>query len=173
MTLDFLRPATTGAVALWLMVAVPHAQVPEALVASLRQAGMVVVGTVVGTEPSWVESSHGDRLIVTRTTVSVEESLAGATRVTRGTMLRVDLPGGTAGGVTLSVGGAPPLAPGDRAVFALDPGADGGHRLRPGDDGVRRIDADGHALTEPWTLSQLRAALSVPDDGPDTDGRSP
>lgn len=88
---------------------------PEPLSRLLREAPVVVVGTAERAEPEWRQNQHGDRLIVTRMLVHVDETLKGSAPGA----FWVDIEGGTLDGVTLRVSSAPDIRPGARGVYLL------------------------------------------------------
>ena len=90
----------------------PIASVDERITGAER----VVVARANSIKAEWRENEYGDRLIVSRVQLRVEESLKGAAAET----LRLDLDGGTLDGLTLQVSDLPMLEPGERAVFFLD-----------------------------------------------------
>jgi len=97
------------------------------------QAEVIVLGTVESAESSW---SPDGRIIVTRTTVSVERPLLGGPRA----RVIVETPGGRVGDQTMIASGAPVFQRGERVVLFLEPageqrpgaGALGGARTPPG-----------------------------------------
>jgi hypothetical protein len=82
----------------------------------VRGAGRVVVATATSVTPSWRTNAYGDRLIVSRVALQVEETMKGSPA---GTVF-VDIEGGTLDNFTLSVSSQTPVNVGDRAVFLLD-----------------------------------------------------
>lgn len=94
------------------------------------RADRVVVGRVSRVASRWAEWEGVGRVIVTRCTVVVEESLGGRDRGESVAEIEVEVPGGTVGDLTLVVSDAPALLDGERAVFFLVEGASGGtHRI--------------------------------------------
>ena len=81
-----------------------------------RGAERVVVATARGVNPSWRQNIYGDRLIVSRVQLEVEETLKGAAART----LWMDVEGGSLDGLTLRVSDLPELKQGERAVLFLD-----------------------------------------------------
>jgi hypothetical protein len=78
-----------------------------------------VVGRVEKVSSRWEEWDGVGRLIVTRCSVIVEESLGGRGAARGGAEITVEVPGGTVGDLTLVVSDAPALVEGERAVFFL------------------------------------------------------
>jgi hypothetical protein len=76
----------------------------------------IVVATARDVHAEWRENRYGDRLIVSRIRLEVEETLKGATEP----QIWVDVEGGTLDGYTLRVSSLPMMQAGDRAVFFLD-----------------------------------------------------
>jgi hypothetical protein len=81
-------------------------------------AQRVVVATAREIYAEWRENSHGDRLIVSRVRLEVEETLKGASEPA----IWLDVEGGTLDGYTLRVSSLPMMQAGDRAVFFVDRG---------------------------------------------------
>src|SRR5258706_6787455 len=88
------------------------------------QAEVIVLGTVVSAESAW---SADGRIIVTRTTVSVERPLLGGPRA----RVIVETPGGRVGDQTMVASGAPVFRSGERVVLFLEPAGE----QRPGPAG--------------------------------------
>jgi len=87
----------------------------DALAARFEGAGRVVVGTVTDLRSGFGTNEHGDRLILTRVTLEVRETLRGEARRTA----TFEMEGGRVGDLTLEVSDMPRLAAGERGVFAL------------------------------------------------------
>jgi hypothetical protein len=77
-----------------------------------------VVATARSITASWRENEHGDRLIVSRVQLEVNETLKGAGKRT----VWLDVDGGTLDGYTLRVSGLHMPEVGERAVYLLDRG---------------------------------------------------
>ena len=136
---------------------------PDEIAARARDAEQVVVGTVVGVEPAAVVTEHGDELIVSHTTVVVEESLRGGLSEPAST-LRLEIEGGTLGELTLEVSDMPVLEVGDRGVFFVDRSPRGGHRLHGREGGLLRLESDevvDEAGGTGLTLDRLRRDLAA------------
>ena len=82
----------------------------------IRGAERVVVGVVTNVNPVFQENEFGDQLIVSRTTVAVEETLKGPANLTT---VEIEVEGGTIDGLSLAVSDVEPVALGDRGVFML------------------------------------------------------
>jgi hypothetical protein len=82
----------------------------------VRDAHAVVVATAVDVRARWDRNAAGDRVIVSRISLRVDETLKGDGYESR----FVDIEGGTVGDVTLHVSSIPEFKPGDRGVFLLD-----------------------------------------------------
>jgi hypothetical protein len=82
----------------------------------IQGANAVVVATAVDVQGRWASNEHGDKLIVSRIVLRVDETLKGAAYSSR----FVDIEGGTVGDLTLHVSSTPGFKPGERGVFMLD-----------------------------------------------------
>ena len=82
----------------------------------------VVIASARSVNASWRENTYGDRLIVSRVLLDVEETLKGPAT---SNAIWMDLEGGTLDGFTLRVSDLPTVQPGERAVFFLDQDANG------------------------------------------------
>ena len=83
----------------------------------INGAEAVVVATVRSIATQWRQNEHGDRLIVSRLELAVDETLKGAATAS----VWMELEGGTLDGLTLHVSSLPLIQePGERAVFFLD-----------------------------------------------------
>jgi hypothetical protein len=96
--------------------------IADAQIATLdeRVAGAetIVVATARAVTAEWRENQHGDRLIVSRVQLDVEETMKGAADRT----MWMEMEGGTIDGLTLQVSSLPLVVGGERAVFFLDRG---------------------------------------------------
>jgi hypothetical protein len=129
------------------------------LATRLRGAQRVVVGTVLDVRPEWRVNRWGDRLIVSRARVRPAETLKGAPAAED---LAVDVEGGTLGGLTLEVSHAPTLARGDRAVFLLNAGTQGGFVPAGGQEAVLKLTPQDTVAGSTLRLTDLRAAARTP-----------
>ena len=124
----------------------------------IRGAGIVVVATPTALTARWQQNSFGDRLIVSRFTVHVEETLKGSPA----SDVLFDLEGGTLDGVTLRVSTLPTLAPGERAVFFLDPVTGGAYQPHLRGQGILKLDAQNVVKGSSLSLDEIRrVAASV------------
>ena len=126
------------------------------LATRLRGASRVIVGSVARVEPRLVRTSSGDRLIVTRTWIRVEESLKGR----RDAWLAVDLEGGTIGGISMRASDIVPLVVGERAVLLVEPTAGGGWRPHRRGLGLLRLTRDNLVRDLGMSLGELRRAAA-------------
>lgn len=118
----------------------------------IHGAGVAVVATPVNVSASWRQNAHGDRLIVSRVTLRVEETLKGPRR----NDAAVDVEGGTVDGVTLVVSSSPMLVPGERAVFFLDPQSDGSFQPHLRGQGVLKLDDHNFVKGSSLSLDEIR-----------------
>lgn len=79
------------------------------------RAAAIVVGTVVSRRAEW-EHSGASKLIITKITIAIEQSVKGSVAGT----LVVDVVGGTIGDQTLTVSDIPEFRVGDRDVLFLN-----------------------------------------------------
>lgn len=117
----------------------------------------MVVAKVVNVESRFDINGFGDQVILSDTTVEIEESLKGP----RVPSLVVTVEGGTVGDVTLEVSDMASLEPGDRAVLFLDEAAPGlGTYLPRGrGQGILKLDSTDHIVDTPLTLDDVRRAV--------------
>ena len=116
------------------------------------------MGTVLDVQPAWRENKWGDRLIVSRARVRPAETLKGETASAD---LSVDVEGGTLGSVTLEVSHAPRLAAGERAVFLLKRGDQGGFVPAGGREAVLKLTPQDTVAGTTLRLADLRAAAGA------------
>ena len=128
-----------------------------AQVATLDQridgAERVVVATVRGVTPEWRENSHGDRLIVSKVQLDVEETLKGAPEAT----MWLEVEGGTLDGLTLKVSSLPMMQGGERGVFFLDRGVGDVHRPYLKGQGILFLDGQDVVRGSSLRLAEIRS----------------
>ena len=122
-----------------------------------RGSSKVVLGTVTDVESEFGENDYGDRLILSRVTVRVDETMKG---VHEGSVV-VTLEGGTVGDLKLVVSDMPALEPGNRAVMFLTSSPAGDHRPYGRGSGVVEVGDDDHALESDLTVDDIRAAVKA------------
>jgi hypothetical protein len=121
-------------------------------------AARVVVATARTVTGSWRENSHGDRIIVSRVLLDVEETLKGAEAATAW----LDVDGGTLDGLTLQVSSLPDVRPGERAVFFLAAPAGNVHTPFLRGQGILKLEDDGLVRGTSLHLNEIRSrALRV------------
>jgi hypothetical protein len=118
----------------------------------IKGAGVVVVATPSNVSAGWKENAFGDRLIVSRFVLHVDEALKGAP----GRDVALDLEGGTLDGFTLQVSSLPTLAPGERAVFFLDLAADGAFQPHLKGQGILKLDDQNLVKGSSLSLDEIR-----------------
>jgi hypothetical protein len=121
-----------------------------------RGASQVVVATVEDVQPRFDVNEYGDRLIISRTYLRVEETLKGGQQ---NNLVQVDVEGGTIGDVTLKVSDLPALRRGDRAVFFLTQAANGIHHPQGRGLGIVKLDARNAVPGTTSTLTDIRNAV--------------
>ena len=140
---------------------------------------MIVLGTVESVESGW---SDDGRIIVTRTTVTVERSLKGGPRA----RVVVETPGGRVGDLAMVASGAPVFHAGERLLLFLEPAgaatggaaAEGGRRhgvvgWNQGRMNVRRDPRTGRDVVEDRTAGTLYLDRQGKPVGPGRSGRGP
>jgi len=127
------------------------AQRPPGIAERLRGADQAIVATAADVMPTWQQNTHGDQLIVSQVLLKVEETLKGVPE----DAVRIELEGGTLGGLTLHVSDLPEIKAGDRAVFFLDRhGASRVPHLRG--LGVLKLDSDNRVSGSSLHLDEIR-----------------
>ena len=153
-----MRTSSLSFLALLLTTTYGIAQDAPDVISRARGAERVVVGTIDRVVPMAVQNQHGDQLIISRTTVVVEEVLQGSPTRT----LTVDIEGGTLGDLTLDVSDMPSVKQGDRGVFFVRPSADGYHVLHRRGEGLLRLRQDEVIDRPGLTLDSIRRQLASP-----------
>jgi len=118
-------------------------------------ASHIVVATVTSVTPRWAVNEFGDRLIVSRLSLRVEETMKGAAA----SDVSMDVEGGTLDGLTLRVSNLPALERGKRAVFYLNPAADGVYRPHLAGLGILELDDTGFVRGSNLDLATIRASV--------------
>jgi len=131
------------------------ATLPADVTARARGANRVVVAEVTDVTPRFDVNEHGDRLIISRVLLQVEETLKG----TASPIVEMDVEGGTIGDLTLKVSDLPVITRGERGVFFLSVAAAGVHRPNGRGDGILKLDASNRVSGEALSLSDVRAAV--------------
>ena len=124
---------------------------PVAVSERITGAQAVVVARAHSVAPEWRQNAHGDRLIVSRVLLQVEETLKGTPAATR----VLDLEGGTLDGVTLHVSDLPGLAEGERAVFFLN-STSAGEKPHLRGQGILKLDAGDFVRGSSLHVSEIR-----------------
>jgi hypothetical protein len=115
-------------------------------------AERVVVATVQHVSASWRENRFGDRIIVSRIQLEVDEILKGSSDKT--VFMEVD--GGTLDGYTLRVSGLTVVQPGERGVFFLEPAVGGVHKPFLRGQGILQLDSADYIRGSTVALSEIR-----------------
>lgn len=118
-------------------------------------ASQVVVATVTSVTPRWDVNAYGDRLIISRLSLRVDETLKGAAAAA----VSMDLEGGTLDGVTLRVSALPALELGERAVFFLDARAGGVYQPHLAGQGILELDDADFVRGSNLTLATVRSVV--------------
>ena len=119
-------------------------------------ASQIVVATVTSVTPRWAENAFGDRLIISRSSLRVAETLKGVAAPS----VSMDIEGGTLDGLTLRVSNLPALEPGSRAVFYLNAMAGGGvYRPHLAGLGILELDDTDFVRGSSLRLDTVRATV--------------
>ena len=126
-------------------------------VATLEQrftgAERVVVAAASAVSAGWRQTVYGDRIIVTRVLLNVDETFKGAAAE----QLWLEIEGGTVDGVTLEVSSVPLMHAGERAVFFLDAAEGNLHRPFLKGQGILKLDKDELVRGSTLHLNQIRS----------------
>jgi hypothetical protein len=154
--------AAVGALALVACVTAANAVVgasSSGRIATLdeRIAGSqkVVVASARSVEAQWRENTYGDRVIVSRVLLDVEETLKGPAG---SNAIWMDVEGGTLDGFTLRVSDLPEMKPGERAVFFLDQADNGVATPHLRGQGVLKLGQDDVVTGSSLRLEDIRSA---------------
>ena len=115
-------------------------------------AERVVVAKTRTVRAEWRENDHGDRLIVSRVELDVEETIKGDADTT----IAMEVDGGTLDGYTLRVSSLPMVQAGERAVFFLDRGNGGVHLPHLRGQGILFLDDTDVVRGSSLRLSEIR-----------------
>jgi hypothetical protein len=115
----------------------------------------VVVATARSVTPSWRENEHGDRIIVSRVLLAVDETLKGGNRPT----MWLDVEGGTLDGFTMRASSLPMLQEGERAIFFLDAGEGDVHTPHLRGQGILFLDDQDVIRGGSLNLSDIRTRI--------------
>ena len=118
-------------------------------------ASQIVVATVTSVTPRWAENAFGDRLIISRLSLRVAETLKGVAAPS----VSMDIEGGTLDGLTLRVSNLPALEPGRRAVFYLKAMAGGVYRPHLAGLGILELDDADFVRGSSLRLDMVRASV--------------
>jgi hypothetical protein len=121
----------------------------------VQGANQVVVATVTDVTPRWGENAFGDRLIISRVSLRVDETLKGVAA----DAMSMDLEGGTLDGLTLRVSSLPALERGERAVFFLNAPGGGVYHPHLAGQGILKLDAAGFVRGSTLSLGTVRAIV--------------
>ena len=124
-----------------------------------RSAGAekVVVATTRRVEPEWRTNEHGDRLIVSRVQLEVDETIKGKAEAA----VWMELEGGTLDGLTLQVSSLPLLRPGERAVFFLNSTERGVSVPHLRGQGILLLDSNNIVRGTSLRLDEVRGRIRV------------
>jgi hypothetical protein len=122
----------------------------------IQGTDVVVVATPSSVSASWRENAFGDRLIVSRYVLEVQETLKGMPAQA----MSLDLEGGTLDGFTMRVSSLPSLAPGERAVFFLD-GGNGAYHAHLKGMGILKLDDQDVVRGSSLPLDEIRRVAAT------------
>lgn len=115
----------------------------------------VIVAHARSVDAGWRENNYGDRLIVSRVLLDVEETLKGPAT---SNAVSMDLEGGTLDGFTLVVSDLPTLQPGERAVFFLDQDQNGITTPHLRGQGILKLDDNNFVRGSSLRVEDIRNA---------------
>jgi hypothetical protein len=115
----------------------------------------VIVASARSVNAAWRENTYGDRIIVSRVLLDVEETLKGPAA---SNAIWMDLEGGTVDGFTLRVSDLPTLQPGERAVFFLDQDDSGDMKPHLRGQGILKLDDDNIVHGSSLRVEDIRNA---------------
>ena len=115
----------------------------------------VVIASARSVSARWRENTYGDRLIVSRVLLDVEETVKGPAT---SNAIWMDLEGGTLDGFTLRVSDLPTVEPGERAVFFLDQNEDGTTTPHLRGQGILKLDSNNIVTGSSLRVDDIRVA---------------
>lgn len=118
-----------------------------------RGAAQVVLATVVDVHASFATTPEGDRIILSRVLLQVDETMKGSSA----TQLDLELEGGTVGDLTLTVSDLPSLKAGERAVFFLRRQPSGVFLPHLRGLGILKLDESGQVPGSSLTIDTIRS----------------
>jgi len=130
-----------------------------------RRSAEVVLATVLDVQGSFETNAFGDQLIVSNARVRVDERLKASSEPSRtgpvetGTVLTVQVEGGTVGDLTLSVSDVPTIEAGERAVLLLDRLEAGTYVPHDRGRGILKLDERDRVHGTDMTLDDVRASV--------------
>jgi hypothetical protein len=122
-----------------------------------KGAKKVVVATVTDVDSEFGENDYGDRLIYSRVTLRVDETMKGNSAAE----VVVSVEGGTVGELTLTVSDMPRMERGQRAVLFLDESEKNGNVPHGRGRGVLKLDDDDRVPGTSLSLEDIRAAVKA------------
>jgi hypothetical protein len=125
--------------------------------AHARASKKVIIATVTEVQSAFDVNDFGDRVIVSRVSLRVDEIMKGPAEST----VVVTVEGGTIGDLTLSVSDMPRFSKGERAVLFLDDSARGGHVPHGRGAGVLKLDANNRVVDTTLTVDDIRSAVKA------------
>jgi len=133
------------------------AQRPADVAERAKKSERVVIATVSDLQPRFDTNQYGDRLIVSRVWLDVDDTLKGDYRP----VISMEVEGGTVGDLTLRVSDLPTLRKGQHAVFFLERAANGTYRPHDRGRGILAVDANGHVADGQLTLADVKAMVAA------------
>ena len=130
---------------------------PEDVGERAKGAKKVVLAVVTDVESEFGENDYGDRLILSRVSMRVSETMKGPHEET----VVLNLEGGTVGDLTLDVSDMPQMTRGERAVVFLEDSKQGGYNPHHRGEGVMKVDDDDQIVGTDLNVSDIRAAVKA------------
>jgi hypothetical protein len=147
--------AVLGAATLATTTVVAQHGRPVGIPERARGADDVVVGTVVASTAAYQTNQFGDQIIVSHTTIRVEETMKGALQ----REVNVDIEGGTVNGITMRVSDVQAMQVGDRAVFFVKRADSGVYVPHLRGNGILKLNASNRVDNSSLTLDQIRSMV--------------
>ena len=126
-----------------------------------RGAERVVVATVTRVDPVFQSNEFGDRLIVSRTHLRIDDVFKGRRPGALAEELVMEVEGGTIGDLTLTVSDLPVMTRGERAVVFLRQNSRGALIPQDRGHGIMKLDSSDRVRGSELNLDDIRKAVAA------------